>query len=104
MTPVTSTAAEKRPSYAVPLVRLEAAFAAGDWQTFVRPASDALPEFPIVTVGAEDIERLRFGHRLAAAPGSTGLARALAGDGTLIAILEAAEGGSLWHPRKVFLE
>jgi tRNA pseudouridine55 synthase len=89
---------------AVPLARLEAAFSTGDWQAFVRPPSDALPEFPIVSVGAEDIERLRFGHRVAAMEGSSGLARALASDGTLIAILEAVEGGSLWHPRKVFLE
>jgi tRNA pseudouridine55 synthase len=88
---------------AIPLPKLEVAFLTGKWEQYVRPAADALPEFPSIPVGAEGQERLRFGHRIPAEPGSQGMAKAVNQEGELIAILEAVEGGAEWHPRKVFL-
>lgn len=88
---------------AIPLPKLEVAFLTGKWEQYVRPAADALPEFPSIPVEAEGQERLRFGHRIPAEPGSKGMAKAVNQEGELIAILEAVEGGAEWHPRKVFL-
>lgn len=88
---------------AIALPKLEVAFLTGKWDQYVRPAADALPEFPAVRVDAQAVEQLRFGHRIAAEPGSTGMAKALGPDGELVAILEAVDGGQMWHPRKVFL-
>jgi tRNA pseudouridine55 synthase len=88
---------------AIPLPMLEVGFLTQKWEQHVRPASDALPDLPVVQVGEDDIERIRFGHALAASPPADGLAKAVGPDGELLAILEAADGGSTWHPRKVFL-
>jgi len=88
---------------AVPLAKLETSFASGAWESFLRPAVDALPELPTIEVDQQGLELIRFGHRIPAAPGSSGMARAIGPDGDLLAVLEAVEGGTLWHPRKVFL-
>jgi tRNA pseudouridine55 synthase len=87
---------------AVPLDELETALATGRWEEYLRPAADALPDLPIVDVKDDLMERIRFGHRIPAEPGSHGMARAIGPDGELVAVLEAVEGGTLWHPRKVF--
>jgi tRNA pseudouridine55 synthase len=88
---------------AVVLPKLEVGFLTGKWEQYVRSAADALPDVPAVTVVGEDLERIRFGHRIAAAPGSAGMAKAVSADGELLAILEAVEESNEWHPRKVFL-
>jgi hypothetical protein len=82
---------------------LEVGMLTAKWERYVRPAADAVPDLPDVRVGEAEIHALRFGHRIPADPGSDGLGRALDPEGTLIAIVEAVEGGSEWHPRKVFL-
>lgn len=89
---------------AVGLERLERSFAARRWEEFVLPAADALPHLPFVQLDTDQLEAVRHGHRLSAVPASSGMARGMGPDGELAAILEAVEGGSLWHPRKVFLE
>ncbi len=89
---------------AVSLEKLERSFAAHSWEEFVLPAADALPQMPLVRMDADQLEAVRHGHRLPAAVPATGMARGMGPDGELAAILEAVEGGSLWHPRKVFLE
>lgn len=88
---------------ATALPKLEVSFLTGKWEQYLRPAADALPEFASVVVDAEGLEKIRFGHRIPAAPGSSGMAKAVGPDGELVAILEAVEGGAEWHPRKVFL-
>ncbi len=88
---------------AVALPRLEVSFLTGKWERYVRPAVDALPEFPTIQLDAEGLEKVRFGHRIPAEAGSSGMAKAVSPDGELVAVLEAVEGGSEWHPRKVFL-
>jgi tRNA pseudouridine55 synthase len=91
-------------SQAVTLDRLEHAFLDGTWASFVHPPMEALPEFARLQLDAEQADRIRLGHSVAAALGSQGLACALDPQGELIAILEATNDGQEWHPRKVFLE
>lgn len=88
---------------AIVLPKLEVGFLTGKWEQYVRSAADALPEFPSVLIQGEDLEKIRFGHRIAAAAGSHGMAKALTPEGELVAILEAVEESGEWHPRKVFL-
>jgi tRNA pseudouridine55 synthase len=88
---------------AVPLPKLEVGFLVDKWQRYLVPAKDALPDFPIVEVPEDQVDLIRNGHRIPAEPGSQGLARAIGPDGELIAILEAVEDGTLWHPKKVFI-
>lgn len=82
---------------------LEVGMLTGKWERYVLPAAAALPELPAVLVEAQELDALRFGHPIPAGPGSSGMAKAVDPQGTLVAILEAVEAGSRWHPRKVFL-
>jgi tRNA pseudouridine55 synthase len=88
---------------AIPFPKLEVGFMVDKWEKYIVPALDALPDFPIVKVTSDDLEHVKHGHRISAAPRSSGLARAVSSDGELVAILEAVEDGTLWHPRKVFI-
>ncbi len=88
---------------AVTLDDLERAMGRGEWQDLVRPASEALPDLPIVTVGEPELEKIRNGLRIPSSEGAAGMARALAPDGELVAILVSADDGREWQPRKVFL-
>jgi tRNA pseudouridine55 synthase len=88
---------------AVTLDELEKAMARGGWQDFMRPASEALPDLPIVMVEEAELERIRNGLRIPSSDGAAGMAKALAPDGQLVAILISAEDGQEWQPRKVFL-
>lgn len=87
---------------AVTLEALERGMGQGEWQGWLRPASDALPDLPIVTVREPEQERIRNGLRIPSEDGSVGMARALAPDGQLVAILVSAADGQEWQPRKVF--
>ncbi len=88
---------------AVRLEELEEAMRRGEWQILVRPASEALPDLPIVTLEEAELERIRNGLRIPSKDGATGMARALDPGGELVAILVSAENGQEWQPRKVFL-
>lgn len=88
---------------AVPLPKLEVGFLVDKWERYVSPAAEALPDFHIVEIGLEELEHIRFGHRIPADHGSKGMARAITLEGDLVAILEAVEDGLYWHPRKVFV-
>jgi tRNA pseudouridine55 synthase len=88
---------------ATPWPMLEVGMMTDKWERYVRPATDALPELSAVIVAPEGVESLRFGHRIPAAAPSAGLAMAVDESGVLIAILEAVDEGSMWHPRKVFV-
>jgi len=88
---------------AVPLPKLEVGFLTNKWTRYLISAVEALPDFPMIKVEGENLELIRFGRRIPAEPGSGGMARAIGPDGELIAVLEIAEEGKKWHPRKVFL-
>ncbi len=88
---------------AVPLPRLEVGFVTDKWEQHMRPASDALPDLPVVEVDGETLDLVRNGHRIPAEPGATGLAKAIGPDGDLVALLEVVNGDNEYQPRKVFI-
>jgi tRNA pseudouridine55 synthase len=89
---------------AVPLRRLQEAFIAGDWYKYLIPAAEALAEWPMVELDADQVELVRHGHRVPAESGSKGWARGVSEQGDLVALLEVDEDKSEWQPRKVFFQ
>lgn len=89
---------------AVPLRKLKEAFDAGDWYKFLIPAADALGDWPMVELDADQVELVRHGHRVPAETGSTGWARGISQQGDLVALLELDEETNEWQPRKVFFQ
>lgn len=89
---------------AIPLRRLQETFEAGDWYMNLIPAAEALSEWPLVELNADEVEKVRHGHRIPAETGSQGWARGVSQQGDLVALLEAIEEGGEWQPRKVFFQ
>lgn len=89
---------------AVPLRRLKEAFDAGDWYQYLIPAADALGDWPMVELDADQVELIRHGHRVPAQPGSKGWARGVSEQGDLVALLEHDDETNEWQPRKVFFQ
>ncbi|MGD2057977.1 MAG: tRNA pseudouridine(55) synthase TruB [Anaerolineales bacterium] len=86
----------------VPLTQLEMAINSGEWQQYLRRAVEALPELPIIEVRGEELKRVTHGNRIPMGEVQSEMASAVGPDGDIVAILEAVEGNTLWHPRKVF--
>jgi hypothetical protein len=57
---------------------------------------------PIVHVDGALLDDVINGRRIPASEEAEGMARAIGPDGDLVALLEAAQDGGLWHPKKVF--
>src|SRR5512137_2078851 len=55
---------------AVPLRKLQEAFTAGNWYQYLIPAAEALAEWPGVELNADEVEEVKHGHRVKAAPGT----------------------------------
>lgn len=89
---------------AVPLRRLQEAFDAGDWYRFLIPAAEALADWPMIELDADQVELVRHGHRIFAQPEDSGLARGVSEQGDLVALLEVDEDTREWQPRKVFFQ
>jgi tRNA pseudouridine55 synthase len=87
---------------AVPLRRLNDAFTAGEWYKFLIPAAEALGDWPMVELGADEVELIRHGHRVPAETGASGWARGVSQQGDLVALLEFDPDSQEWQPRKVF--
>jgi tRNA pseudouridine55 synthase len=85
---------------AVSLRRLRDSFVTGEWSQFLIPASEALGDWPAVELSADEVDKLRHGHRVPAGEGSNGWARAITEQGDLVALIEYVDGE--WQPRKVF--
>ncbi|MFP3852924.1 MAG: tRNA pseudouridine(55) synthase TruB [Anaerolineales bacterium] len=85
------------------LEELTEAVEAGDWEQFIIPAAEALPEIPSIVLDEVQMEHVQHGRRLPREFPDAGLARALTPEGELAAILEAGEENDHWQPRKVFL-
>lgn len=85
---------------AVSLRRLREAFQVGDWAQFLIPAAEALGDWPAIEMTADEVERIRHGHRIPAETESEGWARAITEQGDLVALVECID--SEWQPRKVF--
>ena len=92
---------------AVTLEVLNAAFATGDWQNWLRPADTALADWPAMNLTAEGAARVLQGQGVRApVPSGAGelLARAYNPAGEFIAILRSDAAAGLWRPHKVFNE
>ena len=86
------------------LYGLREAFDAGDWYKFLIPAAEALGEWPMIELDADQVELVRHGHRIPAQPEDSGWARAVTQQGDLVALIEVVEGDQEWQPRKVFFQ
>ncbi len=89
---------------AVPLRILREAFEAGDWYKNLIPAAEALADWPMVELDADQMEFVRHGHRIPAESGQTGWARGVSEQGDLVALMEVDEDTLEWQPRKVFFQ
>jgi tRNA pseudouridine55 synthase len=89
---------------AVPLRRLQEAFTAGEWYRYLIPAAEALADWPMVELDADQVELVRHGHRVPAEPGSKGWARGVSQQGDLVALLEIDPETAEWQPKKVFFQ
>lgn len=88
---------------AVPLRRLQEAFHVGDWYKFLIPAAEALGDWQMVELDADEVELVRHGHRIPAEIGSVeGWVRGISQQGDLVALMELDEEAKEWQPRKVF--
>lgn len=89
---------------AVPLRRLQESFVAGNWYRFLIPAAEALADWPMVELDADQVELIRHGHRVAHEGDMKGWARGVSQQGDLVALLELDETSKEWQPRKVFFQ
>ena len=89
---------------AVPLRRLQESFDAGNWYEFLIPAAEALGDWPMIELNADDVELVRHGHRVPAEPGLEGMVRGVSEQGDLVALMELDEEKQEWQPRKVFFQ
>jgi tRNA pseudouridine55 synthase len=88
---------------ATPLRKLEEAFTAGNWYQYLIPAAEALAEWSAVELTPDEVEEVKHGHRVKAAPDTKpGMVRGVSMAGELIAILELDEVALEWQPKKVF--
>ncbi len=90
---------------AVPLARLQEAFVAGDWYKYLLPAADALPDWPLVELNADEVDKVRHGHSLPSrweGLPSDQLLRAVSDQGDLVAIMVYDPEQGVLKPRKVF--
>ena len=87
---------------AVPLRRLQESFHSGDWYRHLIPAAEALGDWPMVELDGDQVELIRHGHRVPAAPGAQGWVRGISQQGDLVALLELDDATNEWQPRKVF--
>jgi tRNA pseudouridine55 synthase len=89
---------------AVPMRRLQESFIAGDWYKYLIPAAEALADWPMVELDADQVELIRHGHRVPSIEKTQGWARGVSEQGDLVALLEIDEATNEWQPRKVFFQ
>jgi tRNA pseudouridine55 synthase len=92
---------------AIPLRKLQEAFVTGNWYQYLIPAAEALADWKAVELNPDEVEEVKHGHRVKAAPDSQpGLVRGVSMAGELIAIMDLATGEDgvtlEWQPKKVF--
>jgi tRNA pseudouridine55 synthase len=89
---------------AVQLRRLQEAFDEGDWYRYLIPAAEALADWPMVELDADEVELVRHGHRIPAEGEANGWVRGVSQQGDLVALLEFDPEVGEWQPRKVFFQ
>jgi len=89
---------------AVPIRRLRESFDAGNWYQFLIPAAEALADWPMIELNADDVELVRHGHRINADTSENKMVRGISEQGDLVALLELDEESMEWQPKKVFFQ
>jgi tRNA pseudouridine55 synthase len=87
---------------AIPMRKLREAFEVGNWYQYLIPAAEALSDWPAVEVTHEQVEALRHGNRIPAAPDSPERGRGISEAGELVALLVLNTETQEWQPKKVF--
>ena len=87
---------------AVPLRRLNEAFADGTWYQYLIPAAEALSDWPTIELTHEEVETIRHGHRINAAATEQKKVLGVSEQGELVALMELDEETVEWQPKKVF--
>jgi len=90
---------------AVPLRRLQEAFATGEWHKYLIPAADALPNWPLLELPADLVDKVRHGHAVPSpqAFDPDQLIRVVTEQGDLLAIMQYDPETGLLRPRKVLM-
>jgi len=89
---------------AIPMRRLQEAFDSGTWYRHLIPAAEALSEWVMIELNADQVELIRHGHRIPGDENANGWARGVSEQGDLVALLEYDEESREWQPRKVFFQ
>lgn len=91
---------------AIPLRRLQEAFEVGNWYEYLIPAAEALSDWPMVELNADEVELVRHGHRIPADSTDESWVRGVSEQGDLVALMELVEEEEEleWQPRKVFFQ
>lgn len=87
---------------AVPLRKLNDAFANGTWYQYLIPAAEALSDWPTIELTQDQVEALRHGHRIPAENNEKLKACGVSEQGELVALMELDEAANEWQPKKVF--
>lgn len=87
---------------AIPLRKLQESFENGTWYRNLIPAAEALADWPVVELDADQVELVRHGHRVLGELNAKGWARGVSEQGDLVALLEFDAETNEWQPRKVF--
>jgi tRNA pseudouridine55 synthase len=87
---------------AVPLRKLNEAFAEGTWYQYLIPAAEALSDWPTIELNHEEVEAIRHGHRIPAETKEQQKVCGVSEQGELVALMELDEATMEWQPRKVF--
>lgn len=85
------------------LAAIEEGVQQGDWQKWLLPPAQGLVDFLAVPISEEERQQLQHGRSISGPDAADGqLGYALAGDGTMVALLRYRVERSCWHPFKVF--
>lgn len=87
---------------AVPLRKLNEAFADGTWYQYLIPAAEALSDWPTIELSHDQVEAIRHGHRIPADNKEQLKVCGVSEQGELVALMELDEATNEWQPKKVF--
>ena len=87
---------------AVPLRKLNEAFADGTWYQYLIPAAEALSDWPTIELNQDQMDAIRHGHRIPAESKEQAKVCGVSEQGELVALMELDEEKMEWQPKKVF--
>jgi tRNA pseudouridine55 synthase len=92
-----------RVAEAVTLDRLQSSFEGGDWRRYLRPAAEAVADWPEVGLTAEQAALIQHGRTIPLEVYAADWARAYNPAGEFIAVLKADARAGTWRPHKVLI-